>query len=103
MVCAEVCRGAPRTRAVESALARHTPTAGQRPPVDVVPTDFSLARQVGAVLHGAGAGSEDIVDAHVVAVCLLHGGGMVITADPTDIDRLAAVVPSARIVTRRAR
>lgn len=103
VVCAEACRGSARTRRVESAIARHTPTRGQRPPVTIVDTDFALARQVGAVLHGAAAGSADLVDAHVVAVCARHGGGLVVTSDPDDIARLAAAVPSVRIVARSAR
>jgi predicted nucleic acid-binding protein len=103
VVCAEACRGPARTRRVETALARHRPTRGQRPPVAVVDTDFVLARQVGAVLYGAGAASADLADAHVVAVCARRGGGLVITSDPDDIARLAAAVPAARVVTRRAR
>lgn len=103
VVCAEACRGATRTRRVEAALARHRPNRGQRPPVAVVDTDFALARQVGAILHGAAAGSVDLADAHVVAVCARRGGGLVLTSDPDDIARLAAAVPSARIVTRSAR
>lgn len=102
VVCAEACRGPARTRCVETALARHRPTRGQRPPVAVVDTDFVLARQVGAVLYGAGAGSADLADAHVVAVCARRGGGLVITSDPDDIARLAAAVPAARVVTRPA-
>lgn len=103
VVCAEACRGPARTRRVETALARHRPTRGQRPPVAVVDTDFGLARQVGAVLHGAGAGSADLADAHVVAVCARRGGGLVITSDPDDLARLAAAVPAARVITRPAR
>lgn len=103
VVCAEACRGPARTRRVEVALGRHRPGHGQRPPVHTVDTDFMLARQVGAVLHGSSAGSADIVDAHVVAVCARYGGGLVITSDTGDIERLAAAVPSARIVTRPAR
>lgn len=103
VVCAEVCRGVGRTRRVEAAVARHRGEARERPPVYIVDTDFALARQVGAVLHGAGAANGDIVDAHVVAVCVARGGGLVITADDDDINRLAQAVPSARIVTRRSR
>ncbi|MGH3700317.1 MAG: hypothetical protein ACRDQY_12740 [Pseudonocardiaceae bacterium] len=77
--------------------------AGPPPPVVVVDTDFALARQVGAVLSGAGAGSVDLADAHVVAVCARRGGGLVITSDPDDIARLAAAVPAARVITRPAR
>lgn len=102
VVCAEICRDAARTRAVESALARHAPAAGERPPVTVVPTDFDLARQVGAVLHSAGAGTADLVDAHVVAVAARHGGAVVVTSDPADMRRLADAVPATRIVTRSA-
>ncbi len=103
VVCAEACRGAARTRRVESAVARHRPTRGQRPAVDVVDTDFALARQVGAILHGARAGSADLADAHVVALCARQGGGLVVTSDPDDIARLAGAVPSTRIVTRPSR
>ncbi|MGH8907255.1 MAG: PIN domain-containing protein [Egibacteraceae bacterium] len=102
VVCAQACRGIPRTRRVEAAVARH-PTGAKRPPVKIIPTDFGLARQVGAVLHGAGADSADMVGAHVVAVCALHGGGVVVTADAKDIQRLAQAVPSARITTRPPR
>ncbi|MGH8933787.1 MAG: PIN domain-containing protein [Egibacteraceae bacterium] len=103
VVCAEACRGVPRTRCVEATLARHDPARSTRPAVNIVPTDFALARQVGAILHGAGADSSDMVDAHVVAVCAVHGGGMVITADSKDIRRLAQAVPSVRILTRSSR
>jgi len=71
--------------------------------VTVVDTDFALTRQVGAVLYGAATGSADLADAHVVAVCARRGGGLVITSDVGDIARLAAAVPSARIVSRSAR
>lgn len=103
VVCAEACRGVPRTRRVEAAVARHDSTRGKTPPVQVVPTDFGLARQVGAILHGAGADSSDMVDAHVVAVCALRGGGMVVTADSQDIHRLAQAIPSVRVTTRSSR
>lgn len=85
---------------VEAALRRRGWPAARRP-ITVVTTDFALAKQVGAILHGAGAGSADIVDAHVVAACVPYGGGMIVTSDPDDISRLADVVPHVRIVTRR--
>lgn len=102
VVCAETCRGVARTRRVEAAVARHGRAHGEVPALSVVVTDLTLARQVGAVLHGAGADSRDMVDAHVVAVCAVHGGGLVVTADGDDIERLAQAVPSARVLTRRA-
>jgi predicted nucleic acid-binding protein len=100
VVCAEVCRGVARTRRVETLVSREGSKARQRQPVRVVATDFALARQVGAVLHGAGAGSADMVDAHVVAVCAERGGGLVLTSDAGGVQRLAAATPSARIATR---
>jgi predicted nucleic acid-binding protein len=103
LVCAECCRGAGRTRAVEASLARHRDNRAARPAVRVIPTDFDLARRVGSVLHGAGAGTADIVDAHSVAVASMQGRAVVVTADPDDILRLASAVPTVRIVTRPAR
>ena len=103
VVCAEACRGAARTRQVEVALARYRTRTATLPAVEVVDTDFELARQVGMVLNAAKAGTEDIVDAHVVSVCIDFGGGVVVTSDPDDIHRLAAAVPSIRIVTRPPR
>ena len=103
LVCAECCRGARRTRAVEASLARHRDTRAARPAVRVVPTDFDLARRVGSVLHGAGADTRDVVDAHSVAVASMYGRAVVVTADPDDILRLASAMPAVRIVTRAAR
>jgi len=103
LVCAECCRGASRTRAVEAALAWHRETRAARPAVRVVPTDFDLARRVGSVLYGAGADTKDVVDAHSVAIASWHGRAVVVTADPDDVHRLAAALPAARIVTRPAR
>lgn len=101
LVCAELCRGARRTRAVEAALARSHASYPGRPALQRVDTDFVMARQVGAILHAAGADSTQIVDAHVVATCAQAGGGLVLTADPDDIRRLAETVPAIRIVVRR--
>lgn len=100
VVCAEVCRGTARTRRVEAALGRHGRTPESRSAVTVVPTDLSLAKQVGAILHGVGADSCDMADAHVVAVCVSSGGGLVVTTDPADVHRLAESVPNVRIGTR---
>ena len=66
------------------------------------PADAERGR-VGAILHGAGADTKDVVDAHSVAVASMHGRAVVVTADPDDILRLAAAMPTARIVTRPAR
>ncbi len=42
------------------------------------------------MLSGAAAGSEDLADAHVVAAAVETGGGVVLTGDPDDLQRLAA-------------
>ena len=101
VVCAEVCRGQSRTRAVESLLARHDSKREQKSPIRVVDTTFSLARLVGAVLYAGSAGSRDLVDAHLVAICIEKGGGIVLTSDPGDIERLSAPFLGVRIVVRK--
>lgn len=100
VVCAEVCRGIARTRQVEALLARHKPGRKQQSPVSIVETDFALARLVGTVLEASKAGSKDMVDAHVVAVCVKRGGGMVVTSDPGDLHRLSSPFIGARIIVR---
>lgn len=97
VVCAEIARGAARTRALEAAVARHDRHRGEQPPIRLIDTDFALARQVGNILASTRSGSDRIVDAHVVAVCLPAGGGLVVTSDPDDIARLASAVPAVRI------
>ena len=97
IVCAELARGQNRTRALEVTVARHDPRRAERPMLRLVDTDFGVARQVGAILHASGSGSDRIVDAHVVAACVPPGGGLVVTSEPDDVLELAAVVPGARI------
>ncbi len=99
LVCAEIARGRARTAALEAAVGRHDRTKGERPAIRLVDTTFDLARQVGAILEAAKAGSERIVDAHVVAVCIPFGGGLVVTSDPADIMELANGAPATRIRT----
>jgi predicted nucleic acid-binding protein len=101
IVCSEIARGRARTRALEAAVSRHNRSRAERPAVYLVDTDFRLARQVGTILEATGRGSEHVVDAHVVAVCVPTGGGLVVTADADDISALAAAVPAARICTTR--
>jgi hypothetical protein len=45
---------------------------------------------MGALLSGAAASSALFADAHPVAVAIEAGGGVVATADPEDVGRLAA-------------
>lgn len=86
---AEVYRGRSREQQVDAAVARTG--------LKVVPTDRGLARTVGRLLHQVGAGSEDLVDAHAVALAM-YGGGVVLTGDPDDLERLAAGLPHVTIV-----
>jgi predicted nucleic acid-binding protein len=97
VTCAEVARGRDRTRALEARLARRGDGEG---PIEVVPTGFALARHVGAILHAAGAGSEDLADAHPIALGVVAGGGVIATSDPEDLSRLADTVPAIRLVIR---
>lgn len=61
-------------------------------------TDRDLARLVGGVLAAAGAGSELMVDAHVVATAVESGRAVIATGDPADITALAAPFPNVVVV-----
>jgi hypothetical protein len=99
VVCSEVCRDGARTRAVESFLSRQVVKGV--PGVQVIGTDFALAKEVGTLLGSAGLGSAGLVDAHVVAVAACFGGAVVATSDPDDIRNLASHVPAIRIIILR--
>jgi predicted nucleic acid-binding protein len=83
IVLAELYRGAGRSQLVDALLARHELAIATRD------TDRALARFVGSILHGAGAGSEHVVDAHVIATLVEAGGGIALTADKDDLTQLA--------------
>lgn len=70
VILAELYRGPRHSQLVDSCLARE---AGVR----ARDTDQHLARLVGGVL--AGAGSEHLADAHVVAIAVETGGGLILT------------------------
>lgn len=91
VVLAELYRPG-RLAAVDSCLARSNGAPACRD------TDRSLARTVGGVLAAAGAGSEMMVDAHVVATAVEGGRSMIVTGDPVDIERLAAPYQSVTVV-----
>lgn len=84
VVLAELYRGRGRNQLVDACLAREGAS------LDCRDTDRMFARIVGGVLAGAGAGTEMIVDAHVVALAVEAGGGVVVTADAPDLARLSA-------------
>ena len=89
-VLAEVYRGTARVAAVNSWLGRN---AG----IQVIDTDRSIARRVGELLHRAHLGSEHHVHACVVALSSRYGGGVILTSDPDDINRLAAGIPNITV------
>ena len=83
VILAELYRGAGRNQMVDAMLSRETEA------LELRDTDRVLARLVGGVLAAANAGSEDLADAHVVAVAVEAGGGIVLTVDQDDLSRLA--------------
>ena len=87
LVLAELYRGRGHNQLVDACLARESRS------LDARDTDRTLARIVGGVLAGAGARSTMIVDAHVVAVAVEAGGGVVVTGDRDDLQRLSAPYP----------
>lgn len=88
-VLAECYRGSRYDAAIDSCLSR-------RGGIGVVPTDRPLARRVGHLLASADRGSEHHVDATVVATCATAGGGVILTADTSD---LTALTPAGSAVT----
>jgi hypothetical protein len=80
-VLAEVVRGRPRDAGVFSGLRREQ--------VEVHPVNTRAGVRAGQLLGAAGLGSEETVDAFVVAVADLLGGGVTATVDKEDMERLA--------------
>lgn len=93
VVLAELLRGSSRMAAVNSALNRSQDLVALRN------TDREFAGLVGGVLHAAGAGSADMVDAHCVAATVEYGGGVILTADTDDMIRLSA--PYRNVIVER--
>ena len=91
VVLAEMYRGRGHNQVVDACLSRETGLL-------VRDTDRTLARLVGGVLSGAGAGSENIVGAHVVAAAVEAGGGVCLTGDPDDIGRLSAPYANVSVI-----
>lgn len=91
VILAELYRGPGHNQVVDACLSRETG-------ISIRDTDRPLARLVGGVLHAVRAGSQDMADAHVVAAAVHAGGGVVLTADPRDLRRLAAPYPNVQVV-----
>jgi len=89
---AELYRGTTRSRAVDALLAR------EGDGLLVRDTDVRLARLVGALLHGAARGSEDLADAHPVALAAEADRAVLLTSDPNDLERLAAPYAAVTVV-----
>lgn len=92
LVLAELYRSPGRSALIDACLSRETGFS-------IRATDRSLARLVGATLASARAGSELIVDAHVVSAAVEAGGGVVLTGDPDDLERLAAPYRNVAVVS----
>ena len=82
---AELYLGAGRNQALDALLARESGDG-----LLLRDTDRTLARLIGALLTEARASSALFADAHPVAVAVEAGGGIVQTADPDNLGRLAA-------------
>lgn len=94
LVLAELYRGVGRSALLDACLSRETGLL-------IRATDRSFARLVGGILAGARAGSELIVDAHVVAAAVEAGGGVLLTTDVSDLARLAAPYRNVQVVDIR--
>lgn len=90
VVLAELYRGPKLNQMVDACLSRETG-------LEVRETDREFARLVGSVLAAAQADSGELVDAHCVAAAVEAGGGVVMTADRRDLERLAAPYPHVHI------
>lgn len=81
-VLAEQYRGGRHDQVTDSCLGRYTG-------IEVVDPTRALVRRVGNLLARSGRGSEDHVDATVVAVAVMAGGGVIATGDRDHIAALA--------------
>lgn len=90
VVLAELYRGHGHNQVADACLSRDTG-------IVVRTTDRQFARLVGGVLGAARTGSTNMVDVHAVAAAVEQGGGVIVTGDGTDLDRLAATCPDVHV------
>jgi len=90
-VLAEQYRGVGFDQQVDSLLSRYKDT------IKIVDTDRELARFVGNLLARHGRGSQDHVDATVVATAARLGGGVILTSDQGDVAALADGLPGVSV------
>ncbi len=81
-VLSEQYRGGRHDHLTDACLGRHSG-------IEVVDTTRPLAKTVGNLLARAGRGSEDHVDATVVATAVAAGGAVIATGDPDDLGVLS--------------
>lgn len=90
-VLSEVVRGRRADAEVFAGLRRER--------VQVHPVDTRVGVRAGQLLGSAKGGSELAVDAFVVAVADLAGGGIIATVDVDDLERLAAGAKRVKIAS----
>jgi predicted nucleic acid-binding protein len=90
VILAELYRGRGHNQVVDSCLSRESF-------IDVRDTDREFARYVGGVLTAAQADSADLADAHAVASAVEAGGGVILTGDQDDLERLASAYPNIHV------
>lgn len=88
---AELYRSPKENQLIDSLLNRE-------PGFVVKETDRSFARLVGGVLWAARSGSGHLADAHTVAAAVDAGGGVILTGDFDDLQRLSASFPNVTVV-----
>jgi predicted nucleic acid-binding protein len=93
-ILAEVVRGRPADAQVFSGLRRER--------VQVYPVDTRVGVRAGQLLGASKRGSDLAVDAFVVAVADLAGGGLVATVDVDDLEVLASHAKDVRIISIQA-
>jgi predicted nucleic acid-binding protein len=90
-VLAKVVRGRPADAQVFSGLRRER--------VQVHPVDTRVGVRAGQLLGAARRGSDLAVDAFVVAVADLAGGGLIATVDVDDLEALASHAKNVGVVS----
>lgn len=90
-ILAEVVRGRAADAAVFAGLKRER--------VQVYPVDTRVGVRAGQLLGAARRSSVLAVDAFVVAVADLAGGGVIATVDVDDLEHLAAHAENVRVVS----
>jgi hypothetical protein len=90
-ILAEVVRGRPADAEVFAGLKRER--------VQVYPVDTRVGVRAGQLLGAARQRSVLAVDAFVVAVADLAGGGLIATVDVEDLERLAGHAENVRVVS----